>query len=61
MGKLFRTELHCHTRTVSPCANADPEYLIEDYRKHGYDTIVVTDHFKTRALRQSAYLVAVLE
>ena len=61
MGKLYRTELHCHTRTVSPCANADPEYLIEDYKKHGYDTIVVTDHFKTHALHESAYLDAVHE
>ncbi len=53
MKKLYKTELHCHTCTVSSCATDSPEHLIENYLKHGYTTIVVTDHFQTWYLDDS--------
>lgn len=41
----FKTELHCHSTTVSKCASATPETIVETYLAHGYTTVVLTDHF----------------
>jgi len=42
----YKTELHCHTVTVSGCATEDPAVLLEKYIRAGYSSIVVTDHFE---------------
>ena len=42
--KPYKTELHCHTKSVSACAWDEPEHLIGTYLREGYDAIVVTDH-----------------
>ncbi len=44
MSYKFKTELHCHTKSVSHCAHDEPEHLVETYLAAGYTTIVVTDH-----------------
>lgn len=41
----YKTELHCHSTTVSKCASATPETIVETYLAHGYTTIVLTEHF----------------
>lgn len=45
MSKLYKTELHCHTATVSRCAKDTPEHLVEQYLEYGYSTVLITDHF----------------
>ncbi len=40
----FKTELHCHSRTVSNCASITPEELVQLYLSHGYTTVVLTEH-----------------
>jgi hypothetical protein len=41
----FKTELHLHSAPVSACAKAYPEEIVQAYLEHGYDTIVLTNHF----------------
>lgn len=41
----YKTELHCHSTTVSKCASATPETIVETYLAHGYTTVVLTEHF----------------
>jgi len=41
----FKTELHCHSAPVSACAKAFPEEIVQAYLEHGYNTIVLTNHF----------------
>ncbi|MBR6780817.1 MAG: PHP domain-containing protein [Clostridia bacterium] len=42
---MFKYEIHCHTRETSVCATAAAADMVKMYREHGYDGIVVTDHF----------------
>ncbi len=42
---MFKYEIHCHTRETSVCATAPAKEVVQTYREHGYDGIVVTDHF----------------
>lgn len=41
----YKTELHAHTRLVSPCADIPYEEEIERYIRAGYTSITVTDHY----------------
>lgn len=41
----FKTELHAHTSPASGCSEIQPEYLIEVYKKMGYTSVAVTNHF----------------
>ncbi len=41
----YRTELHCHTAEASTCANETAEATVEKYIRHGYTTLVLTNHF----------------
>lgn len=41
----YKYELHCHTGCVSRCGRVEPERIIELYRQHNYNGIVVTDHY----------------
>jgi predicted metal-dependent phosphoesterase TrpH len=40
----FKTEMHCHSATVSNCASITPEEIVEKYLACGYTTVVLADH-----------------
>lgn len=40
----YKTELHCHSKMISPCSNQSEEQVAEKYIKHGYTTLVLTNH-----------------
>lgn len=40
----YLTELHLHTKESSSCSEIPAKQMIEEYKKEGYSTIVVTDH-----------------
>ncbi len=42
---MYKYEIHCHTAETSVCATAKAAEVVRFYRGHGYDGIVVTDHF----------------
>lgn len=42
---MHKTELHLHTKEVSPCCDCPTEITVERYLAAGYTTVVVTDHF----------------
>jgi len=41
----YKTELHAHSSTVSPCASVTPAQLVERYTEAGYTTLVLTEHY----------------
>lgn len=41
----YKTELHAHSATVSPCATVSPEELVARYTEAGYTTLVLTEHY----------------
>ncbi|MBE6553291.1 MAG: PHP domain-containing protein [Ruminococcaceae bacterium] len=41
----YKTELHAHSATVSPCASVTPAQLVERYTEAGYTTLVLTEHY----------------
>ena len=41
----FKTELHAHTREVSPCADLSAEEVADRYIEAGYTSIVITNHY----------------
>ncbi len=41
----YKTELHAHTREVSPCADYTAPELAEIYLRAGYQTVVITNHY----------------
>lgn len=43
--KVYKTELHVHTSNVSRCGSIKGEDIAEIYKREGYKTVVVTDHF----------------
>ncbi len=40
----YKTELHCHNKEVSPCADADSAFIVDIMLSHGYSTVVLTNH-----------------
>lgn len=42
--KEYLTELHLHTKECSKCSQIPAKQMIDEYKKAGYSTIVVTDH-----------------
>jgi predicted metal-dependent phosphoesterase TrpH len=46
--EAYKTELHLHTAEVSPCGRIPARWGIRLYKKLGYHTVVVTDHFSKR-------------
>ena len=40
----YLTELHLHTKESSSCSEIPAKQMIEEYKKQGYSTIVITDH-----------------
>lgn len=48
--RKYKTELHCHSKEVSPCANEPAENIVEKYVRYGYSTIVLTNHLSRFAM-----------
>lgn len=42
---MYKTELHCHSKGVSPCSTESVESLVEIYKKAGYSTVILTNHY----------------
>ncbi len=42
---MFKTELHCHSKSISECASVSNEEIINKYTEAGYSTIVLANHF----------------
>lgn len=42
---MFKTELHCHSKSVSQCAEVSNEQIINKYTEAGYTTLVLANHF----------------
>ena len=40
----YLTELRLHTKESSSCSEIPAKKSIEEYKKEGYSTIVITDH-----------------
>ena len=40
---MFKVDLHVHTKDVSPCGRVFAEKLVLEYKKAGYDAIVICD------------------
>lgn len=49
---MYRYDLHCHTKEVSACGNVPAAALITEYKKSGYNGIVVTDHIYKDCMRR---------
>ncbi|AQQ70243.1 PHP domain protein [Limihaloglobus sulfuriphilus] len=47
-GKFYKAALHVHTTTSD--GDVDVATRIPQYRKHGYDIVAITDHWKTNDL-----------
>ncbi len=43
--RIFKFEMHFHTKESSPCGEVSAKSGVELYQRAGYDGIVVTDHF----------------
>ena len=42
---MFKTELHCHSKSVSACAQVSNEQIINKFKEAGYSTLVLANHF----------------
>ena len=42
---MFKTELHCHSKSVSACAQVSNEQIINKFKAAGYSTLVLANHF----------------
>ena len=51
----YKTELHCHSRTVSACASITPAEIAEKYLENGYTTVVLADHFSPSTFSSKRY------
>lgn len=51
----YKTELHCHSTTVSNCASAEPETIVETYLAHGYTTVVLTEHYSCHTFKNKKH------
>ena len=41
---MYKTDLHVHTKEVSACAGITAPEVVAEYKKAGYDSIVITNH-----------------
>ncbi len=42
---MFKTELHCHSKSISECARVSNEEIIAKYTDAGYNALVLSNHF----------------
>lgn len=40
----YKTELHCHTKEISPCSSESAAEVAQKYIDNGYTSLVVTNH-----------------
>lgn len=40
----YKTELHCHSKPMSICAEVDPAHIVKTYVAAGYTSLVLTNH-----------------
>ena len=40
----YKTELHCHSASISRCAHSSEAVIVDEYKAAGYTTIVLTNH-----------------
>lgn len=45
MNRIYKVETHLHTSEGSACAKSSGTQMARAYKEHGYDTIIITDHF----------------
>ncbi len=48
---MFKTELHCHSKSISECASVSNEEIIQKYTEAGYTTLVLANHFNSSTQR----------
>jgi len=48
---MYKTETHLHVAQISPCGKIGAREMIELYKKAGYHTVFVSDHFIESVLR----------
>lgn len=44
MKRIYKTELHCHTKEMSGCASCKAADMIDKYIDWGFTTVVLTNH-----------------
>ena len=49
---MFKTETHLHTAEISPCGRLAAREMAEAYKRAGYTTIFVTDHFEEATMKR---------
>lgn len=42
---MFKTELHCHSKSISACARVSNEDIIKKFTEAGYTSLVLANHF----------------
>lgn len=52
---MFKTELHCHSATVSACGRTEPERIVELYLAAGYTSLVLTEHINNATFTCEKY------
>ena len=50
VNEMYKTELHCHTSEVSKCSETPASYVVEEYIRLGYSTLVITNHYSKYAV-----------
>lgn len=53
---MYKYELHAHTAEVSKCAASPAADTVRLYREHGYDGLVVTDHYSPMTFMDRNFL-----
>ncbi|MDY2851744.1 MAG: PHP domain-containing protein [Candidatus Borkfalkiaceae bacterium] len=48
----IKIDTHCHTKPSSLCSEISPERLVDLYVTHGYDAVVLTNHYQKSHLAQ---------
>ena len=52
---MFKTELHCHSDSISACARVNNNDIIEKFTSAGYNSLVLTNHFTTGTMSHHGY------
>lgn len=53
MNILYKYDMHIHTGEVSPCGAVAADEMVRIYKEHGYQGMVITDHYRKRFFRGS--------
>ena len=51
----YKTELHCHSASVSACADISPADIVAQYLEKGYSSIVLTEHLSPATFAEGNY------